>query len=97
MRGKDARRRLAEGERESVEELMRAVPDVLVATRAERRSKLFRVMLAHETPDAVRADEQITPFGEHVEVFDLFVESKINPQLRAALLQNIQEAQARDA
>src|SRR5947209_15841363 len=35
VRGEDARVRLAEGERESVEESARAVPDILVAPRVE--------------------------------------------------------------
>ena len=70
VRGEDARVRLAEGECESVEELARAVPDVLVAPRVERRLKCFRVALAHKAPHAVRADEQVAVGGERAGVLD---------------------------
>src|SRR5215210_3742856 len=57
--GKDTRLRLAEGEREPVKELARAVPDVLVAAHAQGGLKEFSIPLPDGRVNAVSADEQV--------------------------------------
>src|SRR5947209_18421912 len=82
VRGEDARVRFAEGERQPVEEPARAVPDVLVAPRAEDGPKSFGVALTHETSDAIRAHEQVAVGGERAGVLDLRAESQPDAEFR---------------
>src|SRR5205085_2624682 len=85
----DARVRLAEGERQPVEESARAVPDVLVAPTREHGPEVFTVALAHEAAHAVRADHEVAVGGERFDVFDLGAESQFDAEFVAALLQDV--------
>ena len=80
-----------------MEESARAVPDVLVAPGVECGPEVFGVAFAHKAPHAVRADEQVAVGGECVNVGDLGAEFQFDSQLRAALLQNVEQSQSRDA
>src|ERR1051325_2535824 len=59
VRGEDPHLRLAKGERQAVKELVRAVPDILVAAHAQGRLEGLSVSLPDGGVDAVSADEQV--------------------------------------
>ena len=81
---------LAEGEREGVEDVVGAEPDVLRALRPDLRSKVAEA--AHEAVRAVRAHDEIRVR----QLLDLDAELERHAQLAAALLQDLEQAPPRD-
>src|SRR5690606_24949646 len=74
----------------------RAEPDVLVATQLDARPEGAGVLVPDAAVDAVRRDDQVG-VARAVEVFDLGLEAKLDPEFPRPLLQDVQEALARNA
>src|SRR5262249_46862235 len=79
-------------ERQSVEKVIRAVPDVFVGARAQVRLKLLRELLTHRAVDAIRADEQIEIVSQRFDVVDFTSEVNADAKRFASPLQNFQES-----
>ena len=81
---------LAEGERESVEDVVGAEPDVLAALGPHLRAEVAE--LPHEAVRAVRADDEV---GCR-KLLDLDAELEHDAELAAALLQDLEQPFPRD-
>ena len=75
---------LLEVEREGVELLLRAEPDVPVLADVERRLERVDVLVAHLAAEAVAGDHEVGPRGVLVVVVDLDAEAELDAELDAA-------------
>ncbi len=87
---------LHEGERESVEDLRGAQPDVLVPAEPDLRTEAVGVPLAHPAVDTVAGDDQVG-VGQSVTVGDLVLVLDVYAQGPGALGEEVQQLPAADA
>src|SRR5437660_8130711 len=96
MRGKDTRVVLAKGQCQPVEQLIRAVPNVFVRSRAEVGMKVVGVSLPGCAVHTISANQQITLPFQSVDVADFISKVNTNPELFAACLENLEQPDSRD-
>ena len=96
MRGKDSRVFLAKRQCQSVEQLIRAVPNVFVWARAEIGMKVVGISLPDCAVYAISANQQITLPFQSVDVADFISKMNSNPELFAACLENLEQPDSRD-
>src|SRR5262249_51214279 len=87
---------LTEGECQPMEGPLCAQPDVLVLARVQHRHELVAEMAPHHAVGAVRTDQQITAW-QFIEARNVGPEVNGDAQVRAPLLENIEQTHARDA
>jgi hypothetical protein len=97
VRRKRAGRILAKRQRQSVEELVRAVPDVTMRAQVELRLELFEVMQADRAVHSIRRHQQITLAPQRIHIVNFTAKIDLDAQLFSAALENLQQLQPRDA
>jgi hypothetical protein len=88
---------LPEGEREPVEQLVRAQPNVFVFSRVQRRLEELTVGSTHKAVGSISAHEQIAVVHEFTHLNHIGVKLEVNAEVTTPLVQNVQEAESRDA
>src|SRR5215510_2243627 len=84
---------LAKSERQAVEKLIGAVPDVTVGANVERRLKTIGKNLTHGTVYSVGCNEQVAVGSQSLDVVDLSTIVDRDSQLLGASLQDLQQMQ----
>src|SRR2546421_11913838 len=97
MRGKYTRVVLAKGQCQSVEQLIRAVPNVFVRARAEVGMKVVGVFLPDRAVHAISANQQITLPSQSLDVADFTSKLNTNPEFFAACLENLEQPDSRES
>ena len=87
---------LLEDEGERLERLVGAEPDVLVPAQLDARLEGGGVLAPEPAVDAVRGDDQVG-VGVGVEILDLALELQLDAERARPLLEDVEQALARDA
>src|SRR5262245_16938864 len=91
MSSKDSCFTFTEGQRQSMKQLVRAVPDIFVGANAEAWLELLTERLSYEAIDAISAYEQIALTGKISSICDFMTIVDLNAKLLGALLQNVEQ------
>src|SRR2546427_1606828 len=80
-----------------MKQLVRAIPDVFVGTRAQVGFEVGAEILPDNAVDTIGADQQIAIVLERIDVRDLSSKLDLNAEVFAAPLQNLEQAKAGNA
>ena len=97
MCGKDACFVFAKGQRQSVEQSIRAIPNVTIRSNIQSGPEVLGVLFPRRAVDAVCGDQEIATCARGVNVGNFSSEAQLNAELLATLLENLQELETRNA
>ncbi len=97
MRGKDTSFVLAERERESMEQLVGAIPNITIRPDIEFGFEPLSVVLPHRAVDSVCRYQQIAMCSQQIDVDYFRSEGDFDIQFRAAALENLEKLQTFDS